>query len=353
MDLTNIDFARLDLDKYLDWLQAEYARFSRVCTLPKLESLYNDYSKRAFFANSHYIRTRGKNLPPEIARLYEAKKNHYKKQIDELQPLPISVIFFNNVVYDKTLQGKKYGLFTVSELEDVHIETQYFDLYRGFLNDVWKPDFKEQITPDFEKSPLPKTAFYQLKIKTLKENSFKYLEHVINGSFIYNLNEAKTCLDFFLDFSRIWEIHYLETELLKLSSPSAPLLSKHTLNPNFQDFEAQVKIISETSTPLFIGTLDQWENLFSNEITPFTKPIELRQGVSKADLRRFIDNLKFYGLIRTGSFLKVLADVNAFSLRGNVLTANDYKNANNGKNYPNTRNADKVEEIFTALKVKD
>jgi len=349
LDLNNIDFAHLNLDKYLDWLKMEYTRFSRVNTLPLLESIYNDYSKRAFLVNTHYIRTRGKTLPAKIARLYEAKKKPYKKQIDELKDLPLLVIFFNSVLYDKAKTGEKYGFFQTKELENLRIETGYLDLYRDSLNNVWKPDFIEQITIEYEKSPLPKKAFYQHKINYLKETEFKYLDLIFNGNFVYNLNNGKTCLSFFIEFSRIWEIHYLETELLKLYTPldtTKPPISL-TLKPALNN--AEITLLADSLSPLFTGTLEQWQNLFSNKIAP-PVGIRLNPKTSNRELAFLFDELERNEFIKTNQWADILYKCEAFNKQGKTLVSKQYNKAKNGlKEFRYKKNNPLIETLITKL----
>jgi hypothetical protein len=141
--------------------------------------------------------------------------------------------------------------------------------------------------------------------------------------------------------------NYLKKVLLKSQKKK---LKKLTLNPNFDDFKYQVKTIHENTQTLFNSTLLQWENLFSNEIKVFIKPIELKEKINLSDLRLFLDKLKITGLVKNGRFGKMLEDVKAFSYNGNIITANQYKDAKQLNNYPNTLNSNKVRHIFKELK---
>jgi len=204
---------------------------------------------------------------------------------------------------------------------------------------------------DFLKKPLPKETYYLQKINEIKSAKFKYLDQILNAQIVYNLDNSKVCRYFFTEVSRIWEISYLEKQITKSLKTS-----KHKtlgLNPNMDDLDRQIIVIYNNSKDLFVSTLEQWQNLFSDDIKVFKKSIELKKGVSKADLRLFIDTLKYYGFIRTGGFIKVLVNANAFSEKGVPLTNSQYKGANNGKNYPITRNSDKVKEVFNALRLLD
>ncbi|SIQ74099.1 hypothetical protein [Maribacter ulvicola] len=355
MDLTdtrNIDFSTLDIDKYLKWLKEEYYLFSRVWELPFLDRRINNLLLDKFSANSHYIATRGLKLPNRIEGLYDTKIKYLKELAQPLRELPIRVIFFKSVKHGK-YPNKKYGFFTSVELEEIRIDTEHFNSLLKTLSNTWKPLFIDELEKDFAKSPFPRINYYRNKAIAIREKQdrFVYLPQILQGNFIYNLNDFNECSDFFLELSVIWEISYLEKEITRLQSPNKKTNHTLSLNPNFEDRNWQISTIFESSKPLFNSTIEQWENLFSDNIVLFDKPIELKKGISKADLRCFIDELKHFGLIRTGSFLKTLQNVNAFSINGKILTAYDYKTANNGKNYPNTRNRNKILDVFSALKV--
>jgi len=203
----------------------------------------------------------------------------------------------------------------------------------------------EQIVLEYKNKPQPEQLAYLYKCKHNFKTDIDVNHALNNENYTYNPKPDK------------WGLKLVKRIIKELKHPRKPqpsnITKKLSLNPNFDDPQAQIKTIHENSKTLFNATLEQWQNLFSENIQPFDKPIELAKGISKADLRVFIDDLKYHGFIRTGSFLKVLQQVNAFSINGKTLTAHDYKTANNGKNYPNTRNCDKVKEVFKALKVED
>lgn len=351
-ELQSIDFSSLNIEKYIDWLKSEYDLFCSVCVLPSIDKVYKDYTIRKFLANNHYLNTRGELLPKGLELAYDERISHFKAVAESYSAIPLRLIGFSCVSHEKNYKGKKYGFFTSKELKEIKILRPDFDSNIKYIEKHRLPDFIEDVEKGFKSTPLSRLDFYRYKRANILEEGFKYLRLVMAGHFIYNLNECSVILDFFDEVSRIKEIQYLDSQIIELSKPKKKQKSL-TLNPNFEDKEWQIKTISESSKSLFVSSFEQWENLFSDSIKIFNTPIELEKGVTKADLRVFIDNLKYYGLIRVGSFLKILQEVNAFSIKGKVLTAYDYKTANNGKNYPNTRNSNKVKDVFRALKLKD
>lgn len=100
-NINEVDFFNLDIDKYLNWLLSKYKRFASLKIIVLLDDTVKDYQIRKYFANSHYIATRGETLPDTITELYAKKINHYTKQRDEYKPLHIEVAFFESVKYEK------------------------------------------------------------------------------------------------------------------------------------------------------------------------------------------------------------------------------------------------------------
>lgn len=143
-----------------------------------------------------------------------------------------------------------------------------------------------------------------------------------------------------------------------VSKHKAPVTQKTktkpiTLSPNFDDFNGQTKAICNLTASLFVSSLEQWQNLFSNDIQVFKIPIELKSNTTISDLRLFLDTLYHKGLIKKQRFNKILENVKAFSYEGKALEARQYKNGRQIENYPNTKNSIKVSEIFAALNLDD
>ena len=128
--------------------------------------------------------------------------------------------------------------------------------------------------------------------------------------------------------------------------------TKKTLNPNFDDIDYQIEIIIKKTEQIFTSEKTQWKNLFSDDIKEFTKPIELKDKATIADLRLFLDSLKNNDLIKKRSFNKIIEESKAFIFDGNLITANNLKHATGG-NYPNTANSNIIKETFKSLNIED
>lgn len=325
-DVQNVDFCNLDIDKYLNWLKSEYELFSMVNTLPLIDSIYNSYQIRQYVVMSYYRATRNKELPKPVKKAYDDRINHFKAQIDEFDMMLMRLQYFDSVGLKTYKKDKKYKYFDAKELKEVKIDITYFNLWHNSFKTIWQPDFISETEKDFEKSPLPKEDFYIQKANMIKETGFDYLEQILNGNFIYNLDNSTKALYFFTEVSRIWEISYLEKEALKVKDATISNSPKYTLNPNFDDLEEQIKVIHENTTGLFNASIEQWKNLFSNDIKPFKNPIELKPKITYEDLHFFLAELHRVQLFRKSQFGIVIEKTKAFASK-KIITSQGLSDA--------------------------
>lgn len=121
-NINEVDFFNLDIDKYLDWLLTKYKLFATISAIVSIDDILKDYHTRKYFANSHYIATRGEILPDKIADLYNEKINHFTTERNKYKPLQIEVIFFESVHYERQKgELKEYGLLSREELQNINI----------------------------------------------------------------------------------------------------------------------------------------------------------------------------------------------------------------------------------------
>lgn len=129
--------------------------------------------------------------------------------------------------------------------------------------------------------------------------------------------------------------------------PPKPL----TLKPNFTDAEFQIKTLHDNSKFMFVATLEQWQNLFSDEIKPFPVPIELRRGVTLAMLREFINGLIGYKVISKRGTLNTLEKVNVFSFDNSKVTAKQLSDAQKTIDGAFYTKSNKIQSIFTEMRL--
>lgn len=111
----------------------------------------------------------------------------------------------------------------------------------------------------------------------------------------------------------------------------------------------QIQKIHKYGNSVFVGMFEQWKNLFSSNIQPM-QPIKLRQGTTLMDLRLFIDELIKRGLIEnTEDFLMTIEKSKAFIYGKKIVTSKMLRIDKRGM-YPNTKNYNKVQAIFKALR---
>ncbi len=196
----------------------------------------------------------------------------------------------------------------------------------------------EQIVLEYKNKPQPEQLEYLYKCKHNFKTDIDVNHALNNENYTYNPKPDK------------WGLKLVQRVIKELKQPQ-PLNStkKLSLNPNFDDPQGQIKTIHENSTDLFDATLEQWQNLFSENIQVFTKPIPLKESITIMDLRLFLDTLHSKGLIKNKRFNKLLENINAFSINGNTIKAKSYADAIQNQNYPNTTNRNKIDEIFTSL----
>lgn len=214
-NINEIDFHSLDIDKYLDYLIDKYNDFSLIRLLVFYDDMIEDLHKRKYFAFSHYSKTRNKGLPINISDAFDEKIKYFKDLREKYKNLHLEIIFFDCVIYDKDYKSEKkdYGFFTKKELKNINIDLSMFNTIikeykNGYLDDV---DFIEERR---KISPLKEIDFYKKELEKILQNfEFIYLQPILNGQFIYNLNETKNALSFSVEIDKIKLAIYLSEKI--------------------------------------------------------------------------------------------------------------------------------------------
>lgn len=232
-NINDVDFFNLDIDKYLDWLISKYKLFASLHTIVLLDDIINRYSAKKFYANSHYIITRGKSLPNKIERLYNDKIEHFTKEKDKYKTLKTEVILFESVIINRQQSEiKEYGFFSREEMQNLKIDISSL-LY--WIEKESESQFNENIEEIEEKrsrTPQPDTLFYKKELENLiRDFEFYYLPQILDGQFIYNLDNFKKSLAFALEIDKIRVAIYL-TSKIKGETPKHPLTKPLQWNGN-------------------------------------------------------------------------------------------------------------------------
>lgn len=111
---------------------------------------------------------------------------------------------------------------------------------------------------------------------------------------------------------------------------------------------SQIVKLHETSQELFEATLEQWCNLFSEEIKEFEVPITVvSQYVS--DVRVLFDYLKKRELIDVIRYSSILAKAKVFCFNDKIITAKQLNKPTEYNCYPHIGNYELIDNIVTAL----
>lgn len=216
-NIKKVDFLGLDIDKYLDWLLNKYKLFSEVYEIAYLDEKLDSLHGRKFFANSHYIATRNKTLPENIKNAYDTRieplqveKGIQKKKFESIHFSEL--IFFESISNTyKYNEQNKYSLFSKDELKHISIDNSFLKMwFDKDLGNAFIDETNERLTS----SPLKETAFYQKELDFLLENSdFKYLPQILDGLFIYDLDNQKNALSFATEIDKIRQAIYLTEQI--------------------------------------------------------------------------------------------------------------------------------------------
>lgn len=212
-NIKEVDFYNLDIEKYTDWLLDRYELFNTICQLPYLEELIIDLQKRNYFASSHYLFSRNKPLPKTIENLYRKKIQHFEKQTKKFENIYIELIFFKSVGYDREVKHQKYIFFSSEELKEIRIDTSWLKFWllenKGAFDDLVNEVDKRK-----KSSPLKDIPFYQKEIEEILNSfDFVYLPNIMNGGFIYNLDNDSEALQFSTEVEKIKLLTYLREKI--------------------------------------------------------------------------------------------------------------------------------------------
>lgn len=112
---------------------------------------------------------------------------------------------------------------------------------------------------------------------------------------------------------------------------------------------SQIVRLYEATKWLFTSTLDQWRNLFSEDIQVFDTPIVVTSKF-KSDVRILFHYLQEKSLIDALNYPSILEKTGAFSYEGKIITARQLHKPTEYSNYPKIGNyidiAETVKDIY-------
>lgn len=146
-------------------------------------------------------------------------------------------------------------------------------------------------------------------------------------------------------------IHELEIALRVMSSLAPPTPKPHkkavlSLKPCITP--SQIVRLYEATKWLFTSTLDQWRNLFSEDIQAFETPIAVTSKY-KSDVRILFHYLLEEHLIDNLNYPSILEKIKVFSYEGKIITARQLHKPTEYDNYPEIGNYINIKQIASDL----
>lgn len=214
-NINEVDFYNLDIDKYLDWLLEKYNRFSTIGLLPFYDEKIKELYIRNYEIHTHYLQTRSKPLPEKIEKLYKDKIKSFENKKNKYDTLKYELISFDSVVHNRKLgEVKKYGFFDADELSNIKISDYWLKHWLIREKTSYLDDLVDALDERKNSSPLKEIAFYQKELnQILQANDFDYLPQIIEGAFIYDLDNDKNALNFATEIDRIRLVIYLNEKI--------------------------------------------------------------------------------------------------------------------------------------------
>lgn len=212
-NIKEVDFYNLDIDKYIDWLLDRYNLFSTIWEVAYFDDIIKELQVRKYFANSHYIATRSKQLPENIETAYNKKIKHFESQVNKFENMYIELIFFKSVGFSGKAKNQKYIYFSSDELKEIRINN-YWLIFWAVENKDYFNDLVEEINRKKRSSPLKDKMFYQKEIDLIiNDFDFIYLPDILEGKFIYNLDNESNALAFSSEIEKIKLLIYLSEKV--------------------------------------------------------------------------------------------------------------------------------------------
>lgn len=214
-NINEVDFYSLDIAKYLDWLLDKYKTYSTIWLLPFCDEQIADLQIRNYEMFSHYLKTRSQKLPEQIENLYKEKIKHFENQKRKYDYLKYEVISFDSVRNNRKLgEVKKYGFFDADELSEIKITDYYLRYWLIDEKLSYFNDLIDELNERKKSTPLKDVIFYQKELnRILQDYEFNYLPQIIEGDFIYNLDNDKNALSFATEIDKIRLVIYLNEKI--------------------------------------------------------------------------------------------------------------------------------------------
>lgn len=223
-NIKDIDFFYLDVEKYNEWLISQYKLFAQIGIVAHLDELIKYWKERKETTEIYYYQTRKKLLPSNIETAYKNKVKHFETQKEPYADLIIKLALFKSVNIEKQQPRPPYIFFTANQLKEVKINIEDLILWNKEHAETFYPKEIKDIETKKNSSPLDAETFYRKqKDEIINTVKFEFLQNIINGEMIYNLDDFATVLRFYTEINRIRVLIYL-SEKIKGKPQPKPML---------------------------------------------------------------------------------------------------------------------------------
>lgn len=198
--------------------------------------------------------------------------------------------------------------------------------------------------------PIQETIeFYQRISKEIEDAENNYLYRLANEEITHERDKTAKLEQRNIDLER--DILEYEKVIMGVRIAQCKINNKHTkepimsLKPNIT--LSQIVKLHEALHTLFDATIDQWRNLFSENITEFTTPIVVSKYAS--DVRVLFYYLKEERLITVDNYPSIIEKSKAFSRNSKPLTAKQLHKPTEYSCYPDVGSYVVIAEAVRAL----
>ncbi|WOC51738.1 hypothetical protein BPO_1091 [Bergeyella porcorum] len=212
-NIKEVDFFGLDIDKYLSFLLDKYESFGNIQNMPFIKRVLNNYSARLFFLNKHYFRTRGEFAPDNIQEAYNKRITEYKKELKRFEGLYLELPIFESV--KAKIRNGEYTPYDEEGVEGINIDvSNLFFWFSSGQYDSRRNCKIEECEAGYSRSPLQKKQYFQKELdKILEGYEFVYLPYILDGQFIYDLDNGTNALNFANEIDMINYVIYLNEQI--------------------------------------------------------------------------------------------------------------------------------------------
>lgn len=286
--------------------------------------LYNwklKLSETEFFNNSIEKQNYLKDCLKNATQYYKANKC-------KIEPYAVKTIQLGN----KETGFKTINLDNPPRPKITHKEV-FENRYNEFVKEIEKEINKLNEYVEVEKEILKceQRTSTQEKFFCYTKLNKTYLDHLQNSELLLkkaNLKAYTEDINLYTPFVQKIESRLSELKQTNYKAPVSKItpnkpLKKISLNTNLSQSEI-VKLHNDLK-PYFVSTLEQWQNLFSEDITPFKTPIKVNRGVTIVMIGAIFKELEKRGIAE--QWKSIIEKSKAFEKSNKIIKASSLTDA--------------------------